>query len=147
MGRKRKDEKQYNPYAREAVVRADIDTLVSPIFDTARGKKLALARMKLLMTQAELGEKLGVGQRTISRIEAGGHLFTCPAITLAALKTALEPEGWRFVMFYEGQFHSTAYDPGRIHELYWKPRRKKQGNRKTERSFVPMSRRQLLHRS
>lgn len=42
-----------------------------PLFDKARGYRMKIMRMKLLMDQKELGERLGVSAQVISVLETG----------------------------------------------------------------------------
>lgn len=44
---------------------------VAPIFDQERGRRLKFMRQALLLDQKELGQKLGVPQQTIAKLELG----------------------------------------------------------------------------
>lgn len=51
--------------------RRSLEESCTPIFDAATGRRLRMMRMKILMDQSELGEALGLSQKTISHLENG----------------------------------------------------------------------------
>ena len=61
---------------------------VSP--EPSPGRIIALRRGELQMTQAQLAERAGVGERTIRNLESGKHIPQ--PIKLHAIATALEME-------------------------------------------------------
>jgi transcriptional regulator with XRE-family HTH domain len=73
--------------------------------------------MKLLLEQRELGEKLGITQAMVSRIELG-HLSVTEKITVTGLKAILGPH-YSFVAFGT---NPERYHQQTILKVYWDTR-------------------------
>lgn len=95
------------------------------LFDEKSSARLALARMKLGLTQAEFAKSLGVSQQTLSDIEAHRLEYT-KKITVLALQVALG-KAWRYVVFGQG---ASLYNENTIRLDYWHEQFAKKGRSK-----------------
>lgn len=103
----------------------EFDDVVSPIFSGARGKRLARVRRAMNLSQSELAIKLGISQKTLSRIEVGGEVYCSPKLTAAVLRRALHGSGLKYVLF--GRHGYQFEKPGA--DADWVKRTANPGNR------------------
>src|SRR6185503_8942239 len=96
--------------------------VVTPIMDRHRGRRMEFMRKKLFLDQKQLGEKLGVNQQTISRLERG-HISV--ARRPISLHKFYEVFGalTEHVLFGSGEFNYNE-----INGLYWREKDKRKGN-------------------
>lgn len=97
----------------------------TPIFTPDMGLRLKIARMKLKWSQAELGERLGVSQQQIGRIEAGRRQTIENPFSSAVLRDALRTH-INYVLFGS---NADLYDYVKIKAAYWEVRDATKGNR------------------
>lgn len=102
----------------------DIYPVVTPIFSPEMGERMKTVRMKHLMDQMQLGEKLGVAQQTISKLERGRQLTTENPFSVAQL-IELFPKDTLFILLGTGQ---DRY-PLSISHRYWSHKHRPQGRR------------------
>ncbi len=90
---------------------------LTPIWDKEMGERLTIARMKMHLDQTQLGEKLGVTQTTISKIETGRIGVSRKGITLAKLIEVFDADVDYILLGTNSDATPTAY----IHRVYsWK---------------------------
>lgn len=89
--------------------------VTAPIFSKEIGSRLKLVRMKLLLDQKELGEKLGIDQGAISRIETGKIQVLQRPFTTAKFREVVG-QHFMFVMFGT---NPERYSVGHINKTYW----------------------------
>lgn len=94
-----------------------VDEICSPIFTPEMGRRLAHARMKMLMDQTTLARFLGVKQPQISRLERGQIQFLEPPVTLARLE-GIFSKFTRYILF--GVDSDRFQNPGKIKTDYYK---------------------------
>lgn len=93
----------------------------TPIFTPEMGQRLKLARMKLLMDQSELGEKLGCSQSAISHLEKGSQKTSREPFTVLQFKDVFGPL-WTYVLFGTNE---ASLSPAHIRKVYWDARLKR----------------------
>lgn len=96
----------------------------TPIFTKEVGERMALARMKLLWDQKELGEKLGISQQQVGKIESG-HRIAERALSTAKFKEVFG-DAFMFILFGTGDHR---FPENHIRKTYWNHRNSKKGNR------------------
>jgi DNA-binding XRE family transcriptional regulator len=104
---------------------ADVTT---PMFNGEIGSRLKLVRMKLLLDQAEFGERLGIGQGAVSRLETGKVTVLERPFTTTKFREVVGTH-FMFVMFGT---NPERYSVGHINKAYWDHKNAAKGNR-TER--------------
>jgi len=102
-------------------VRIAIQQAVTPIFDRDVGARMATVRMKMLMSQAELGKLLGVSQRVICDLESGHIAVSRKPFTLARFQAIF---GDHSTYILRGM-NAEKYSVGEIRQRYWKRRLKR----------------------
>lgn len=75
-----------------------LEDICTPIFDRDMGQRMRLIRMKRLMDQAQLGEKLGVHQTTISDLELGRFPVPKRPFSITQIKEVFK-EDTAFILF------------------------------------------------
>lgn len=95
--------------------RKDIENICAPIFDGAMGLRLALMRKRLLMDQTELGDRLGLPQKTISELENGKLSLPRFHFTVARLRGVF-PADVDHILFGTG---AARYNFGHIESKYF----------------------------
>lgn len=95
-----------------------IEHICTPVFTPEMGKRLALARMKLNLDQAQLAKLWGVSQQRVSKVELG-RLDVIPELTVARFEAVMGKFS-RFVLF--GTDSDRFQNPGTIVRAYWKGR-------------------------
>ena len=99
--------------------------IATPIFTPDMGMRLKIARMKLKWSQAEMGERLGVSQQQIGRIESGRIQTMENPFSAAVLRDALRAHT-NYVLFNS---NADLYDYVKIKAAYWEARDATKGNR------------------
>jgi transcriptional regulator with XRE-family HTH domain len=106
--------------------RKTLESVCTPIFDKEMGERMKLMRMRLLIDQAELGERLGVSRSVISRLEKG-HLRVPEApFTLERL---MEVFG-KTTSFLVYGTNPENFNPKYIASKYWSVINKRMGRKK-----------------
>jgi transcriptional regulator with XRE-family HTH domain len=104
---------------------------VTPFWTREMGERLSIARMKMGLTQAELGRQLGVTQQTLCNIEAGrsggGHF------SLAKFRDAMGSLTF-YVLYGAG---AKGIDPLKVHRDFWTRSFKKGAEKRMERRPKP----------
>lgn len=98
---------------------------VAPIFDRERGKRLKYMRMLLLLDQKQLGEKLGVTQQTITKLERGITPVSRVPITLARFYSVF---GCVTEHILYGR-DKDQFNYEQINSKYWREKDRRKGNR------------------
>lgn len=98
-----------------------LDLVTTVIFTPEVGHRMKVARMELGLDQAQLGEKLGVSQQIISRLERGVMKTSENPCTLAQFK---EVFGRRYTYVLIGTGSEATFE-GKIRVKYWKNRNKR----------------------
>lgn len=99
--------------------------ITTPIFTPAMGQRLKLARMKMLWSQAELGNALGISQQQVGRLEDGRQQTMINPFTTGAMRGALGKH-FEFVAFGS---RAELYNPASIGAAFWNSRHAPKGNR------------------
>jgi transcriptional regulator with XRE-family HTH domain len=95
-------------------------TRLTPLFSPEMGNRLMWARMKARLSQAELGQFLGVSQSVISDIERGKSRVS--EFTFSRFKAVMGDRSTAFVM--TGAY-ADAFPCSEIRKTYWDVRQKK----------------------
>lgn len=115
--------------AEKKTLQQQLDEVTAPVFTREIGARLRWIRMKLLLDQAALGEKLGLGQQQVSRLEKGRDFHRESPITVTKLKEILGRD-FLFVMLGTGE---DKYNFNSILSKYWDAKNAPKGNRTTYR--------------
>jgi transcriptional regulator with XRE-family HTH domain len=100
---------------------------VAPIFDRDRGRRLEMMRKSLLLSQAELADRLGVNQQMITKIERGITPVSRKPITLAQFY-AVFGCATEHILYGRDEFN---YEE--INRKYWIEKDRRKGNSKARR--------------
>lgn len=116
---------------------------VAPIFDREMGGRLKCVRMSLLLDQTQLGEKLGVTQQMIAKLELGQTKISRIPIPLI-----------RFYLVFGCAVHHILFGIDKhlfnyeqINAKYWREKDRRKGNKSARRptnAFRRMRKRRLL---
>lgn len=96
----------------------EMEQILTPIFDAEMGFRLGVARMAMKMSQAELGQFLGVSQAVMSDIEQGRTPI--PGFPIARLNAVLGGHA-SYVLLNKNKH---KYNVPRIKKSYWEKRLK-----------------------
>lgn len=114
---------------------------VTPIFDKEMGRRLKFMRMALFLDQAQLGEKLGVTQQMIAKLELGQTKVSRVPIPLI-----------RFYLVFGCATHhilfgsdAKQFNYEQINRKYWIEKDRRKGNRTGNRDTYA-NRRKLRRR-
>lgn len=102
---------------------------VAPIFDAERGKRLRYMRMALLMDQKHLGERFGVPQQQIAKLELGQIKIGRNPITLAQVFSVFGCATHHILFGLD----SEKYNYQLIRDAYWKEKDRTKGDRTSTR--------------
>lgn len=102
---------------------------VTPIFDEERGHRLRYMRMALMMDQKQLGEKLGVSQQAIAKLELAQIQVTRKPITLAKFYRVFGCATHHVLFGLDSETHN--YEA--IKRAYWHEKDRTKGDRTSTR--------------
>jgi len=91
-----------------------IDDVTTVVFTPAMGARLAIARMKLMIDQREIGTRLGISQAAVSRLELG-QAKVVESVLVATWKRVL-PQLFPYVLFGTNE---ERFNRGKIVKAYW----------------------------
>ena len=98
---------------------------VTPIFDKEIGYRMKFMRMALLMDQEQLGERLGVSQQMIAKLELGQTHTSRKPITLSKLYSVFGCAVHHILFGH----NKDAYNYNEINHKYWTEKDRRKGNR------------------
>jgi transcriptional regulator with XRE-family HTH domain len=99
-------------------------SISTPIFTAEMGDRMALARMKMLLDQRELGTRLGISQQQVSKLEQGKVRVLEKPFTLEQFLKVFGKSS-SFVLFGTGEDNF----PRSIRLTYWEEKSAAKGNR------------------
>lgn len=114
---------------------------VAPIFDEKMGRRLKYMRMALLLDQKQLGERLGVPQQMIAKLELGKTKVSREPISLAKFYAVFGCVT-HHILFGLDKEH---FDYEQINRKYWIEKDRRKGNRTGNRDTYA-NRRKLRRR-
>lgn len=118
------------PTIHEAFGFDDSDKLLTntaPILDALAGARMKQARMFLMMSQADLGDIIGLSQSAVGDIEIRGNLRT-KAVTMKTFMTAFGADLTKWILWNEGAAE-WAVKMSAAYKQFWKIKNGTKGNR------------------
>lgn len=99
----------------------------TPIWTHEMGRRLRIARQCMQIDQSEFGERIGLKQHQVSKMENGAFYV----IPVSKLKAALESH-FKFVVFGDDE---KSYDLNMIHRKYYNEKLNRGGTKLTDREI------------